>query len=59
MTNMVEKSIKKLVCYGLECGLFTERDQIFVTNRILEILNWLFLKEIYNENYVVCKIWNY
>ena len=36
---MVEKSIKKLVCYGLECGLFTERDQIFVTNRILEILN--------------------
>ena len=36
---MVEKSIKKLVCYGLERGLFTERDQIFVTNRILEILN--------------------
>ena len=36
---MVEKSIKKLVCYGLECGLFTKRDEIFVTNRILEILN--------------------
>ena len=36
---MVEKSIKKLVCYGLNCGLFDERDQIFVTNRILEILN--------------------
>jgi UDPglucose--hexose-1-phosphate uridylyltransferase len=39
MTNMIEKSIKKLVCYGLDCGLFDERDQIFVTNRILEILN--------------------
>ena len=36
---MVEKSIKKLVCYGLNCGLFEKRDQIFVTNRILEILN--------------------
>lgn len=39
MTKMVEKSIKKLVCYGLNCGLFEKRDQIFVTNRILEILN--------------------
>ncbi len=36
---MVEKSIKKLICYGLDCGLFEKRDQIFVTNRILEILN--------------------
>ncbi len=36
---MVNKSIKKLICYGLECGLFTKRDEIFVTNRILEILD--------------------
>ncbi|MGN0494370.1 MAG: galactose-1-phosphate uridylyltransferase, partial [Acutalibacteraceae bacterium] len=35
---MIDKSIKKLVCYGLEKGLFTERDRIYVTNRILEIL---------------------
>ena len=36
---MIDKSIKKLVCYGLEKGLFGERDRIYVTNRILEILN--------------------
>ena len=36
---MIDKSIKKLVCYGLEKGLFSERDRIYVTNRILEILN--------------------
>ncbi len=36
---MINKSIKKLVCYGIECGLLEERDRVFVTNRILEILN--------------------
>ncbi len=36
---MVNKSIRKLVCYGLECGLVNKRDEVFVTNRILEILN--------------------
>lgn len=36
---MIDKSIKKLVCYGMEKGLFPERDRIYVTNRILEILN--------------------
>lgn len=35
---MIDKSIKKLVCYGLEKKLFTNRDEIYVTNRILEIL---------------------
>ena len=35
---MIDKSIKKLICYGLKCGLFTKRDEIYVTNRILEIL---------------------
>ena len=36
---MVHKSIRKLVCYGLECGLLNKRDEVFATNRILEILN--------------------
>ena len=35
----IDRSIKKLVCYGLEKELFTGRDRIYVTNRILEILN--------------------
>ena len=35
---MIEKSIKKLICYGLEKGLFDKRDEIYTTNRILEIL---------------------
>lgn len=38
MCRMIDRSIKKLVCYGLEKELFTERDRIYVTNRILEIL---------------------
>ncbi len=36
---MIQKSIKKLVCYGLEKGLLEKRDEIFVTNLLLEILN--------------------
>ena len=36
---MIDIAIRKLVCYGLEKGLFSERDRIYVTNRILEILN--------------------
>ena len=36
---MIDRSIKKLICYGMEKGLFSERDRIYVTNRILEILN--------------------
>ena len=35
---MIEKSIRKLVCYGLEKGLFEKRDEIYVTNRIMEAL---------------------
>lgn len=35
---MINENIKKLVCYGIECGLLNKRDEIFVTNRILEIL---------------------
>ena len=36
---MINKSIKKLVSYGIECGLIEECDSIYTTNRILEILN--------------------
>lgn len=36
---MIEKSVRKLVCYGLSRGLIAKRDEIFATNRILEILN--------------------
>jgi len=36
---MINASIRKLVCYGIECGLVDKRDEVFVTNRILEILN--------------------
>lgn len=35
---MIDKSIKKLVCYGLEKGLFDRRDTVYIINRILEIL---------------------
>ena len=35
---MIDESIRKLVCYGLEKELFTKRDEVYVTNRLLEIL---------------------
>ncbi len=35
---MINKSVKKLVCYGLERNLFGKCDEVFITNRILEIL---------------------
>lgn len=36
---MIDRSIKKLVTYGLETGLINDEDRIYVTNQILEILN--------------------
>ena len=35
---MIDKSVRKLVCYGKEKGLFSERDEIFVTNLLFEAL---------------------
>ncbi len=35
---MIDSAIKMLVCYGRQKGLFCDRDEIYVTNRILEIL---------------------
>ncbi len=34
----IYNSIKKLISYGLSCGLIEECDKIYTTNRILEIL---------------------
>ena len=42
---MIEQSIKKLVCYGLEKKLIEKEDIIYVTNRILNLLGI----EEYNE----------
>lgn len=36
---MINTSIKKLVSYGLECGLIEPADAVYTTNRILEILD--------------------
>ena len=36
---MIDKSIRKLVCYGLEKGLFEKRDEIYITNQLLDALN--------------------
>lgn len=35
---MIQTEIKKLICYGLEKNLFTERDEIFVTNMLIDAL---------------------
>ncbi len=35
---MIDKSVRKLVCYGLEKNFFKERDTVYITNKILEIL---------------------
>jgi len=36
---MITTSIKKLICYGREKNLFDSRDEIFITNSILEALS--------------------
>ena len=36
---MINKSVKKLICYGIKNELFDSRDTVYVTNRVLEILN--------------------
>jgi len=36
---MIDNSIRKLICYGKEKNLFDIRDEIYVTNRILEALS--------------------
>ncbi len=36
---MINESIKKLVCYGLDKGFFEKRDEVYITNTLLGILN--------------------
>ena len=33
---MISESVRRLVCYGLEKGFYTKRDEIYITNRILD-----------------------
>ena len=35
---MIDKSVRKLVCYGLQKGFFTARDEIYITNLLLDAL---------------------
>ena len=35
---MVQNEIKKLICYGLEKQLFSKRDEIYVTNLLIDAL---------------------
>ncbi len=35
---MIEKSVRKLVCYGLENELFDKRDEVYVTNLLMDAL---------------------
>ena len=35
---MISESIKQLIQYGLDTGLVSKEDTIYVTNRILEVL---------------------
>ncbi len=35
---MIYKSIKKLVCYGLQKGFFKEQDVIYITNQLIDAL---------------------
>lgn len=36
---MIQTEIKKLICYGLEKGLFSKRDEIYVTNLLIDALH--------------------
>ena len=35
---MIQQEIKKLICYGLERGLFEKRDEIYTTNMLVDAL---------------------
>ncbi|MBP3706182.1 MAG: UDP-glucose--hexose-1-phosphate uridylyltransferase, partial [Clostridia bacterium] len=35
---MVQNSIRKLICYGLDKGFFEKRDEIYITNLLLDTL---------------------
>lgn len=35
---MIDDQLRRLVCYGKQKGFYGERDEIFITNRLLEIM---------------------
>ena len=35
---MIQTNLKKLICYGLEKNLFTKRDELYVTNLLIDAL---------------------
>ena len=35
---MIQREIKKLICYGIEKGLFTHRDELYITNLLIDAL---------------------
>ena len=45
---MISESIKQLVQYGLDTGLVSKEDTIYVTNRILEVLKETTYEEFVN-----------
>ena len=34
----MNESVKKLITYALDCGLIQQEDKVYMTNRILEII---------------------
>lgn len=36
--NDIDSKIRQLVCYGLEKNFFEKRDEVYITNRLLEIM---------------------
>lgn len=51
---MVNNSIKKLLQYGIETGLMEPEDEIYVANRILEVLQEQDYEEPEAENTEIC-----
>ena len=35
---MIQRDIRRLVCYGLQKGLFTNRDEVYITNLLIDAL---------------------
>ena len=48
---MIDQSVRKLICYGLEKGLFEKRDEIYITNLVLFFLklDGIDCNEVYSD----------
>lgn len=49
---MIEESIQKLIAYGLKTGLISKQDEIYATNKILEVLH---LQNYETDSVFVCE----